>query len=183
MESSLSNRVIEVVSYDPNWKNTFETEKVILAKAIGRNAVKIDHIGSTSVVGLSAKPVIDILIEVTDLTDLDTENKTIAALGYIVKGENGIPGRRYFQKGGNQRSHHVHAFQSNDIHLLRHRAFKEYLIAHPIIASAYGEIKEEAVAKSDNNIDFYMALKNNFIQKHEKLALKWFNNLKAISQL
>jgi len=176
MESNLSNRVIEVVDYDSSWKETFETEKVLLTKAIGINAVNIEHIGSTSVVGLAAKPVIDILIEVSDLKELDASNDKIEALGYEIKGENGISGRLYFQKGGNQRSHHVHAFQTNDLHLHRHRAFKEYLIAHSEIASEYGSLKKEAASKSDNNINLYMELKNNFIQKHEKLALEWFGN-------
>ncbi|KPH96396.1 hypothetical protein AMS58_02210 [Pseudoalteromonas porphyrae] len=170
----MSTRVIEVVDYDPNWKNAFETERVMLSKAIGNNAVKVEHIGSTSVKGLAAKPVIDILIEVISLDELDTSNRNIEALGYLVKGENGIEGRRYFQKGGNQRSHHVHAFQTNDSHLHRHRAFKEYLIAHSAIALEYGSIKKEAVSKSENDINVYMALKNSFIQKHEKLALEWF---------
>lgn len=176
MEINLSIRVVEVVDYDQNWKNTFETERVLLAKAIGINAVKIEHIGSTAVVGLAAKPVIDILIEVTDLKELDNAAENMEALGYLVKGENGIEGRRYFQKGGNQRSHHVHAFQMNDLHLYRHRAFKEYLIAHSEIASEYGALKKEAAFKSDNNINAYMALKNNFIQKHEKIAIEWFSN-------
>lgn len=123
MEINLSNRIIEVVGFDPNWKNIFETEKVILTKAIGNNTVKIDHIGSTSVIDLVAKPVIDILIEVSNLEKLDAVNKKMIALGYTVKGENGISGRRYFQKGGNQHSHYVHAFQSGDSHLHRHRAF------------------------------------------------------------
>jgi len=176
MEFILSNRVIEVVDYDSNWKKTFETEEVLLSKAIGINAVKIEHIGSTSVVGLVAKPVVDILIEVTNLKALDSANENIEALGYKIKGENGIPGRRYFQKGGNQRTHHVHAFQTNDLHLHRHRVFKEYLIAHPTIATEYGSIKQKAVSRSDNEINVYMALKNDFIQKHEKLALEWFDN-------
>ncbi|MCJ8317994.1 MAG: GrpB family protein [Colwellia sp.] len=172
----MSNRVIEVVNHDPNWKEAFDTEKVLLTKVIGCNAVKIEHIGSTAVVGLSAKPVIDILIEVTNLKALDTANKKIEGLGYIIKGENGISGRRYFQKGGNQRSHHVHAFQTNDLNLLRHRAFKEYLIAHPSVASEYGKLKQEAAFESENNINLYMTLKNDFIQKHEKFALEWFCN-------
>ncbi len=174
MENNLSNRVIEVVNYDPHWKDIFEKEKVLLTKAIGANAVKVEHIGSTSVVGLAAKPVIDILIEVTSLDELDTSNRKLEALGYLTKGDNGISGRRYFQKGGVQRSHHVHAFQTNDLHLHRHRVFKEYLIAHVEIALEYGSIKKEAAYKSENNINVYMALKNDFIQKHEKLALEWF---------
>jgi len=171
----LSNRVVEVVDYDPNWKKIFETERTILTKVIGNNLVKIEHIGSTAVVGLAAKPVIDILIEVNSLKDLDIVNKNIEAFGYIAKGENGISGRRYFQKGGDQRSHHVHAFQSNDLHLQRHRAFRNYLIAHPKIALEYGTIKMQAVSKSDNDINIYMALKNNFIKKYEILAIEWFS--------
>lgn len=173
---TLSSRIIEVVDYDPSWKKTFETERVMLHQAIGSNAVKIEHIGSTSVVGLAAKPVIDILIEVNSLDELDVAHKNIEALGYLVKGENGITGRRYFQKGGNQRSHHVHAFQTNDLHICRHIAFKEYLIAHPKIALEYSDIKKAAAANSNNNINVYMALKNDFIQRHEKIAVEWFGN-------
>lgn len=172
----MSKRVIELVDYDPKWVKIFETERLILANIIGSNAIHIEHIGSTAVVGLMAKPVIDILIEVNELTALDTNNKAFIEQSYIVKGENGISGRRYYEKGGNQRSHHVHVFQNNDINLLRHRAFKEYLVAHPAIASAYGKIKKEALARSGNDINNYMALKNDFITKHETLAIQWFVN-------
>lgn len=172
----MNNRVIEVVDYNPIWLKLFEIEKKLLLDAIGQNAVIIEHIGSTSVKGLNSKPIIDILVEVTNIFDLEISSRKIQALGYIVKGENGIAGRRYFQKGGNQRSHHVHAFKTGDLNLIRHRAFKEYLIAHPMIATEYGEIKKSSVLNCDNNINAYMALKNNFIQKHEKIAVAWFNS-------
>lgn len=175
MEINLSKRIIEVVDYDADWERLFDVEKIALAQAIGSNAIKIEHIGSTAVIGLAAKPIIDILIEVISLTRLDDVHKDISALGYTIKGENGISGRRYFQKGGKQRSHHVHAFQSNDMHLYRHRAFKEYLSAHPKIALEYSSIKKAAVSKSSNDINVYMKLKNGFIQKQEKLAIQWFD--------
>ena len=178
MKLNISNRNIEVVDYDSHWKIIFETEKTALAKAIGSNAVKIDHIGSTLVIGLAAKPIVDILIEVSNLEALDAINKNIIALGYTSEGENGISGRRYFHKSGVQPSLHVHVFQSNDSHLHRHRAFKEYLITHPVVASEYASIKKAAALKSNNDINVYMALKNDFIQKHEKLALKSFGNEK-----
>jgi GrpB-like predicted nucleotidyltransferase (UPF0157 family) len=173
---NLNLRVITVVDYDPNWIDLFEREKALLGDAIGHNAIIIEHIGSTSVCGLAAKPVIDIMIEVACLKDLDSSNKKIEALGFIVKGENGISGRRYFQKGGKQRSHHVHAFQTGDVNLIRHKAFKEYLIAHPIISSEYGQLKKEAALQSNDCINRYMALKNDFILKHEQLAVEWFIN-------
>ncbi|WP_371189285.1 GrpB family protein [Thalassotalea maritima] len=172
----MSIRVIQIVDYDPSWQTKFASEKLLLAQAIGSNAINIEHIGSTSVIGLSAKPVIDILIEVSSLTELDGANEKLEALGYKVKGENGISGRRYFQKGGNRRSHHVHAFQSNNLHLIRHIAFREYLIANPELASRYGTIKKQAASQCKNNINTYMALKNDFIEKHEKLAVEWFKN-------
>jgi GrpB-like predicted nucleotidyltransferase (UPF0157 family) len=172
----LNNRVVEVVDYDPIWQKTFEAEKQLLLDAIGQNAVIIEHMGSTAVKGLPSKPVIDILVEVTSILDLEISSKKIQALGYIVKGENGITGRRYFQKGGNQRSHHVHAFKTGDLNLIRHRAFKEYLIAHPMIATEYGKIKKNSVLNCKNNINIYMEHKNNFIQKHEKIAVVWFNS-------
>jgi len=176
MEIDLSKRIIAIVDYEPNWKRIFDIEKIALSQAIGNNAIKIEHIGSTAVAGLAAKPIIDILIEVKSLKALDTVNREIAVLGYVIKGDNGISGRRYFQKGGHQRTHHVHAFQSNDMHLHRHRAFKEYLIAYPMIALEYGSIKKATAYKSNNDSNVYTALKNEFIQKHEKLALEWFNN-------
>jgi len=172
----LSQRVIEVINYDASWKGLFEREKALLFDAIGSNALSIEHIGSTSVEGLVAKPIIDILIEVISLTELDASNKQIMKLAYIAKGENGIPARRYFQKGGNERTHHVHAFQTGNMHLMRHRAFKAYLIAHPEVSFEYGQIKKQAIKNCDNNINRYMALKNQFIQKHEKIAIDWFSN-------
>lgn len=85
VENILTERVIEVVDYDPNWINKYESEKLLLSKIIGSNAINIEHIGSTSVLGLSAKPIIDILIEVAVLTDLDVINKNLEAVGYVGK--------------------------------------------------------------------------------------------------
>jgi len=176
VEITLNQRVINVVEYDPSWNVLFEIEKSALANILGSNAVKIEHIGSTAVKGLNAKPVIDILVEVKSLVELDAYNNAIKQLGFTVKGENGISGRRYFQKGGNQRTHHVHAFKSGDINLIRHRAFKDYLIAHPTVAKEYGQIKNTAVLSCSNNINIYMAQKNEFIQKYERIAMKWFSS-------
>jgi len=174
MVFNMNQRVIEVVDYNSNWVNIFETERNLLASAIGNNAKTIEHIGSTSVRGLAAKPIIDILIEVKSINALDTSTIRIENLGFIVKGENGIAGRRYYQKGGNKRSHHVHAFQTGDLNLIRHRAFKEYLIAYPAVSLEYGQLKRTAALDSNNNIGVYMALKNDFILKYEQLAVEWF---------
>lgn len=171
----MNQRIIEVVDYNPDWAINFTAEKQCLTLAIGDNAIAIEHIGSTSIEGLSAKPIIDILIEVTCLKSLDEHNKKLKAIGYKAKGENGIAGRRYFEKGGKNRSHHVHAFATGDNNLTRHLAFKHYLIAHPELLTAYAEIKKRAAHACNNDSILYMTLKNDFIQQHEPLALKWFN--------
>jgi len=101
-------RKIEVVPYDPMWTKAFEQEAEALKKALGENCVEVHHIGSTSVSGLSAKPVIDMIPVVRDITKVDEANEAMKALGYDPQGEYGIPFRRYFQKGGNNRTHHAH---------------------------------------------------------------------------
>ncbi|WDE12743.1 GrpB family protein [Thalassomonas haliotis] len=169
----MTNRVLEVVAYDPAWARLFADEQMLLAQSLTNVALNIHHIGSTSVVGLAAKPVIDILMEVTDLEALDGKSRLMEALGYEVKGENGIARRRYFQKGGNARSHHLHAFKKGDEALSRHLAFRDYLVAHPNIAQQYGALKLGLILAGHNSSEPYMQGKNDFIRHHEKLALSW----------
>ncbi|WDE06315.1 GrpB family protein [Thalassomonas viridans] len=172
----MAKRVLEVVDYDPAWSKRFADEQSMLAQVLGETVLKIHHIGSTSVPGLAAKPVIDILMEVPGLDELDGKNQLMESLGYEVKGENGIAGRRYFQKGGNNRSHHLHAFVAGDETLARHLAFRNYLAAHPQIVQQYGELKLAVIRAGHNISEAYMQGKNEFIQHHEKLALSWYFN-------
>lgn len=112
-------RTIIVVPYDDKWPEMFEAESSLIKTLLGGVAKSIHHIGSTSVPGLSAKPVIDILLEVSNINELDRYNSAMTRAGYIARGENGISGRRYFIKGGDQRSHHVHAFAVRDMQVFR----------------------------------------------------------------
>jgi GrpB-like predicted nucleotidyltransferase (UPF0157 family) len=130
-------RKIEVVDYDPAWPQMFELERESLYRILGAVAIAIHHIGSTAVPGLSAKPVIDIIVEATSVADIDCHEPAMTSIGYEPKGEFGIPGRRFFQKGGDDRTHHVHAFAQGDPQLLRHIAFRDYLKLNPLVASEY----------------------------------------------
>lgn len=103
-------RKVEVHPYNKKWVKKFEEEKDKLKLIFGTDIIKIYHIGSTAVEWLKAKPIIDIMPVVRDITTIDNYNKEMGRLGYIPKGENGIPGRRYFQKGGDNRTHHVHMY-------------------------------------------------------------------------
>jgi GrpB-like predicted nucleotidyltransferase (UPF0157 family) len=170
----MSSRVIEVVDYRPSWVDEFSDEKVLLESVLNlANVAAIHHIGSTSVKGLCAKPIIDILVEVKSLEELDKSNNLMKSLGYEVKGEFGIAGRRYFQKGGIQRSHQVHAFLAESPEATRHIAFRDYLIAFPEIALQYGNLKREGASICNNDISVYYTHKDSFIKEHEANALRW----------
>lgn len=104
-------RKAEVFSYNENWKQMFRDEAKKLRSIFGNEIIDIHHIGSTSVPELKAKPIIDILSVVRDIHIIDNNNDEMKKVGYEPKGENGIPGRRYFQKGGDNRTHHVHIYQ------------------------------------------------------------------------
>lgn len=170
----MSSRIIEVVDYRHAWIDEFNQERRLLQSVLNQhNVVAIHHIGSTSVKDLCAKPIIDILIEVNSLEELDNENYLMESLGYKVKGESGITGRRYFQKGGIQRSHQVHAFLVGSPDTKRHIAFRDYLTAFPEIAALYGNLKREGAAICDNDSDVYCNYKDSFIKEHETNALRW----------
>ena len=116
-------RKIVVVDYRPEWAEAFQREAARIAKVLGENMVAIHHIGSTSVPGLCAKPIIDIMPVVRDIGAVDGCNAGFVALGYTPMGEFGIPGRRYFHKGGDERTHHVHVFaEENREAIERHLA-------------------------------------------------------------
>ena len=128
-------RRITLEPHNAQWATDFAVEARHLRQALNETLLHIHHIGSTSVPGLIAKPVIDILLEVISLERLDEQNNQMTALGYSPRGEYGISGRRYFVKGGDRRTHHVHAFEAGSMHIIRHLAFRAYLQRNGDIAS------------------------------------------------
>jgi GrpB-like predicted nucleotidyltransferase (UPF0157 family) len=164
-------RKVTIVAYDKQWPSLFEAESSLLQITLGRVISLIHHVGSTSVPGLAAKPVIDILLEVVSLNELDNLNAAMERAGYNARGENGISNRRYFTKGREQRSHHVHAFAVGDTQIVKHLAFRDYLIKNKKAVEQYTEIKRAAALASENDIHRYSAFKADFIEHHLRLAL------------
>lgn len=169
----MNQRIIEVVPYNVDWAVKFELEKALILNALDGAVHNISHIGSTAVPGLAAKPIIDILIEVPCFDRLEAKSEEMENIGFVAKGENGIKGRRYFQKGRLKRSHHLHAFLPGDKNLIRHIAFRDYLRVHNEFANDYANIKLNAAQHCNNDINDYMRRKNAFIEMHEKFALAW----------
>lgn len=167
-------RSVTVELYNAEWKERFLTAAQALRKVFGELVVEVHHIGSTSVPGLSAKPIIDLCLVVSDIQAVDGFNGRMEALGYVPKGENGIPGRRFFMKGTEERRDwHVHTFQVGHPDIGRHLRFRDYLIAHPAEAQAYGRLKQELAKCFPHDIEGYMAGKDAFIKEIDQKALAW----------
>lgn len=167
-------RIIKVVDHNHNWSNDYQKEERSIRDILQEELVNSFHIGSTSVPGLKAKPIIDILLVVNDIHKLDSFSKQFQEIGYEVKGEFGIIGRRYFRKGGDHRTHQIHAFQYNNIkEIERHLAFRDYLREHPEVCRQYGDLKSQLAKQYPNDIDGYCNGKDDFVKSVEKEAIKW----------
>ncbi len=164
--------VIEVVPYDPRWPKAFEEEAKKLEGILGHNLVKIYHIGSTSVPGLHAKPIIDIMIVVKDILDVDNVTKHFEELGYRAHGELGIPFRRHFQKGDFIRTHNIHIFEEGAGEIENHIHFRDYLRSSPQAAAEYAELKIQLAKLHPKNMIAYLEGKEGFVHKILNLAPK-----------
>jgi GrpB-like predicted nucleotidyltransferase (UPF0157 family) len=168
-------RQVEVVPHNPQWRDAFEAEAEHVATALGDNVVAIHHIGSTAIPNIYAKPIVDLLVEVRDITKVDGRTSAMESLGYEVMGEFGIPGRRFFRKDNQEgiRTHHIHAFQTGSAEVGRHLDFRDYMIAHPGDAQRYSELKRKLADEHSHDIDAYMDGKDGFIKDMERRAALW----------
>jgi len=167
-------RRIEVVPYDPDWPNLFKIEADRIIAVFGPEVVAIHHVGSTAIPNICAKPIIDVLVEVQDIEKIDDFNEEMVRQWYRPQGEFGIPGRRFFIKGdGATRTHHIHMFQTGNPEIERHLNFRDYMIAHPEEARAYGRLKKELAQRFSEDIEGYMAGKDEFIKETDRRAKAW----------
>ncbi|MCJ8007846.1 GrpB family protein [Lederbergia wuyishanensis] len=166
--------------FNENWAQMFQDEAHFLKTIFGDEVIKFEQFGSTSVRGLKAKPVIDMMCIVKDIEKIDSFNAKMDSLGYDVAGEWGIPGRRLFRKGGENRTHHIHFYQQNNPHIKRHLIFRDYLRSHPQEAESYSEFKEELARKFDDTREYSLA-KRAFVKEMEERALIWFQRKKNLS--
>ncbi len=170
-------RKIIVVPHDPAWPEMYREEAERLKSIFGDEIVAIHHFGSTSLTDIYAKPIIDILIEVRDIERIDAENERMYSLGYLPRGEWGIPGRRFFIKGDEEnRTHHLHFYQVGHPEIARHLDFRDYMAAHSDDAQAYSLLKIDLAHKFPENIDGYNEGKTSFIREIDRRAKIWREN-------
>ncbi|MEC2521196.1 GrpB family protein [Bacillus thuringiensis] len=169
-------RKIVVVPHENHWSEKFQMEAERLKTAMPET-VKIHHIGSTSVPGLAAKPIIDMIMEVESIERVDRWNERFIELGYIVKGENGISGRRFFIHGTEEkRLYHLHVFEKGNPEIVRHLAFRGYMMAHCEEAEAYATLKKELAEKYTYDGTLYTEGKNEFVRNVDEKAKEWREN-------
>ena len=168
----MTTRNIVVLPYDQKWQQAFLDIKNELVAALeispdqGSLALAIEHVGSTSVPGLFAKPIIDIDI-VVKACDVESAIQALAGIGYNREGNLGIPGREAFGYSGKEhlRQHHLYLCPEDSPELKRHLAFRDYLRTHPLAVEEYSRIKLEAARLFPHDIDGYINHKSPVIEK------------------
>jgi GrpB-like predicted nucleotidyltransferase (UPF0157 family) len=158
---------IVVSDYNPAWPETFEQECASLHTALGPLVLTIEHIGSTAVPGLAAKPIIDLQLSVRSLAEARSSCVgPIQALGYVYmpQYEARLPGELFFRKGLSRPwTHHLHVLQGDHPRWQRRLLFRDYLRNHPEIALAYAKLKRDLAAAFDDDISGYMNAKTAFV--------------------
>lgn len=195
---------IHLEKYNPNWQQSFEQIKIELASIIGVLNPRIEHIGSTSIEGLLAKPIIDILIGLENENDLEKVAEPLIKQGYCYYElyNTSMPYRRFFTKHKtdnhntpsiikvdkdtprsteehNQRLAHIHILPYGSEHWTRHIAFRDYLRTHPNVKEAYQNLKNNLSDKEWKDGNDYNDAKDSFIKTEEAKAVSWYeaNNL------
>lgn len=167
---------IVVVDYDPEWVCMYEEERTRIVSLIGAYLEEIHHVGSTSIPGLAAKPIIDILAIVPDIRAVEHCVKPLESLDYAYFGENGIPGRHYFRKPSDitfhQHTHHIHMMERSHEQVYAMLNFRDYLRRYPEAVQAYQDLKKELATKYSGDRDAYTDAKQPFVRSILRLAEK-----------
>ena len=163
----MTTKHVVVLPYDDQWKQDFQKIRSELIDALGRLTIGIEHVGSTSVQGLSAKPIIDMDVVIKDYSQWDAVKSALEKIGYRHEGNLGIIGREAFKYDGKEhlRKHHLYVCPEDSPELKRHIAFRDFLRTHPDAVHEYSHIKEEGAKLYPYDIEGYIEHKSPFIEK------------------
>lgn len=168
--------------YSPDWPREFEREAARLRGYFRDEIIDIHHVGSTSIPGLAAKAIIDLLPVVKNIEAADKLTPQLEKEGYRAWGEYGLAGRRFFTKDRNgYRTHNIHIYGEGNPDILRHVAFCAYLRAHDRECREYEALKRGLFAKYPADIDRYTDGKTEFITRLEPVAIDWYKQQKQAS--
>jgi GrpB-like predicted nucleotidyltransferase (UPF0157 family) len=160
----LESGAVRVVPYDPSWPGLYTAEAVRVAHVLSQYNVSLvlEHTGSTSVPGLAAKPIVDILAGRLPDEPREAVIEALQSAGYTYRGEQGIPGRDFFRRG-NPRQYHLHLTQVRSTFWLDHLAFRDYLRSHPDVAARYAALKLDLASLHPRDREAYIEGKTEFV--------------------
>ena len=163
----MKTKKVIVLPYDGAWKSAFEDIKAEIERALGELIIGIEHVGSTSVEGMSAKPCIDLDVVIEDYSVFDAVSAKLASIGYIHEGDLGIKDREAFKYSDKPHlmSHHLYVCPKDSEELRRHITFRDYLRSHPEAVKKYSAVKEKAAELFPNDIDKYIEYKSPCIEE------------------
>lgn len=162
----MKTKNVVVEKWNPKWKDEFERIADSLGKDVIYNSIKIEHVGSTSVEGLSAKPIIDLDI-VIENDKFEIIKRLLKDKGYEHEGDLGIEGREAFTYSGKEElmTHHLYVCPKDSKELFKHITFRNFLKNNSALASEYSKVKEQAAVLYPDDINKYMEFKSEIIEK------------------
>ena len=171
----MRTRKVVVLPYDVAWQSAFEKIKDEIEEAIGDLIIGVEHVGSTSVEGMSAKPCIDIDVIIKDDSAFPAVVDGLSAIGYIHEGDLGIKDREAFKYSGKEhlQMHHLYVCPQYSEELHRHITFRDFLRINPKAVKKYSRIKEKAAELFPNDIDRYIEYKSPCVEElYKECGLK-----------
>jgi GrpB-like predicted nucleotidyltransferase (UPF0157 family) len=168
----LESRTVRLISYDGRWPALFLAEACRLVDAIsaaGLPTIRFEHVGSTAVPGLAAKPILDLAAGRRSEISAEIYIPVLEAAGYIYRGNSGLPGREFFRRG-EPRSHHLHLVEYGGWHWQRYLGFRDALRADATLRDAYAALKHKLAAQYPRDREAYIEGKTTFVEAVTHLA-------------
>lgn len=164
---------VRLSAFDKDWRNMYLEECRIIKSILEDEVIKFEHFGSTSIEGMKAKPVIDMMVIVNNIEKIDLFDDEFLSRGYDLAGEWGIKGRRLIRKGGVNRTHHIHIYEQSNSEIDRHLILRDYLREHREAAIEYSNYKEK-LAEEYNETAGYSKAKKSYVKNLEQQAIRWY---------
>lgn len=174
---ALKRGIVELQDHNPKWKELYAKEAKTLKEVLGDRIIEIEHVGSTSIEGLKAKPIIDMLVVINSLDEIPEIEELLKDYDYSNRGSQGVSDRCFFAKGPEEsRSHYVHFTEPKSETYYHLKYFKKYLLEHEEYKQKYCNLKQELAIKYADERSKYTASKNDFIKSVIKLAREEYDD-------
>lgn len=163
--ASPADEPVAVLPYDPAWADWFEEVRTVVDAALAQVPHRVEHVGSTAVRGLAAKPILDVDVVVPGPAEVPAAIEGLAGVGYAHRGDLGVPGREAFAWPPGSRRHHLYVLVEGARELRRHLAFRDALRADPALAREYAALKLELARRHGGDREAYTEAKGAFVER------------------